>query len=78
MSATVSVKCPTCASSVVWATTSVFRPFCSERCKLIDLGEWAAENHRIPDKMPIDEALSEAFLAELEQEMLQQQRNLAQ
>ena len=30
------------------------RPFCSERCKLIDLGEWAAENHAIPgDEIPV-------------------------
>ncbi|EHR41339.1 DNA gyrase inhibitor YacG [Alishewanella jeotgali] len=64
------VKCPTCEKTVVWAAESPFRPFCSERCKLIDLGDWAAENHRIADKQPIDSALSEQFLAELEQEFL--------
>lgn len=68
----VTVKCPVCEKDVVWGGESVFRPFCSERCKLIDLGDWAAENHRIPDKLPIDQQLSEEYLAELEQDMLQQ------
>ncbi|EAZ4877231.1 DNA gyrase inhibitor YacG [Salmonella enterica] len=41
------VSCPTCGKSVVWGETSPFRPFCSKRCQLIDLGEWAAEEKRI-------------------------------
>lgn len=43
------VKCPTCQKDVEWIETSIFRPFCSERCRLIDLGEWASEKHAIPD-----------------------------
>ncbi|EGL54624.1 uncharacterized protein conserved in bacteria [Methylophaga aminisulfidivorans MP] len=31
-----------------WQKDQVWKPFCSERCKLIDLGEWASEGHRIP------------------------------
>ncbi|GAB2907672.1 DNA gyrase inhibitor YacG [Rheinheimera gaetbuli] len=69
------VKCPTCDIDVVWTTESAYRPFCSERCKLIDLGDWAAENHRIPDKAPINAALSEEYLAELEQEFIAQDNN---
>lgn len=42
------VKCPTCDKEVEWSTASTFRPFCSERCRLIDLGEWASEKHAIP------------------------------
>ncbi len=42
------VKCPTCGKAVEWTPQSKWRPFCSERCKLIDLGEWATESHRIP------------------------------
>ena len=42
------VKCPTCNKDVEWSPASSFRPFCSERCRLIDLGEWANENHTIP------------------------------
>jgi endogenous inhibitor of DNA gyrase (YacG/DUF329 family) len=43
------VQCPQCGQSVVWQQDQVWKPFCSERCKLIDLGDWASENHRIPD-----------------------------
>lgn len=39
----IAVKCPTCQKEVIWSKEQAFRPFCSERCKLIDLGEWAAE-----------------------------------
>ena len=42
------VACPQCGKEVVWSSDSRYRPFCSERCKLIDLGQWAAENYRIP------------------------------
>jgi len=51
------VKCPTCGKAVEWSTENPWRPFCSERCKLIDLGEWAGEGHRIPGPphRPIDE-----------------------
>ena len=42
------VKCPTCGKDVVWDKQHKWRPFCCERCRLIDLGEWASENHRIP------------------------------
>ncbi|EDV3463458.1 DNA gyrase inhibitor YacG [Salmonella enterica subsp. diarizonae] len=41
------VSCPTCGKPVVWGEISPFRPFCSKRCQLIDLGEWAAEDKRI-------------------------------
>jgi endogenous inhibitor of DNA gyrase (YacG/DUF329 family) len=42
------VACPTCAKPVEWRPENKYRPFCSERCKLIDLGEWAAENYKVP------------------------------
>jgi uncharacterized protein len=42
------VSCPTCQRPVEWSEASPFRPFCSERCKLIDLGAWIAEKHVIP------------------------------
>ena len=41
------INCPTCKKPVIWSADNLFRPFCSERCKLIDLGDWAAEKHRI-------------------------------
>ena len=41
------VRCPRCGRQVDWKTAA-FRPFCSERCRLLDLGKWAREEYRIP------------------------------
>ncbi len=41
------VNCPGCQKPVVWSNENHFRPFCSERCQLIDFGEWATEKHSI-------------------------------
>ena len=41
------VNCPQCGKAVPWQDDQKWKPFCSERCKLIDLGDWASENHRI-------------------------------
>ena len=48
------VPCPTCRREVDW-DSSAYRPFCSERCRLIDLGAWLAEAHAIagePAELP--------------------------
>ena len=42
------VRCPQCGGNSLWSNTNPFRPFCSERCKLIDLGAWASESYRVP------------------------------
>jgi endogenous inhibitor of DNA gyrase (YacG/DUF329 family) len=42
-----SPHCPTCREPVVWEGNPD-RPFCSDRCRLIDLGSWASERYRIP------------------------------
>jgi endogenous inhibitor of DNA gyrase (YacG/DUF329 family) len=42
------VKCPTCSREIEWSESAPFRPFCSERCKLIDLGAWLTEQRAIP------------------------------
>ncbi|WP_174876009.1 DNA gyrase inhibitor YacG [Vogesella oryzae] len=42
------VACPQCRQAVEWGPQSPFRPFCSERCRLIDLGQWADESYRVP------------------------------
>jgi len=42
------IVCPTCGKANTWRTENTFRPFCSDRCKLIDLGEWANESRKIP------------------------------
>ena len=50
------VKCPICDKAVAWITASKFRPFCSDRCRLIDLGEWADGNRVIPSDPEHDDA----------------------
>ena len=47
---TAMVKCPTCRRPVEWSEQSAYRPFCSERCRLIDLGAWLTEQNKIPDE----------------------------
>lgn len=42
------VTCPACHGPSVYAPTNVYRPFCSARCKGIDLGAWANEEFRLP------------------------------
>jgi endogenous inhibitor of DNA gyrase (YacG/DUF329 family) len=42
------VNCPQCGKPVPWSTENPYRPFCSERCRLIDLGQWASESYRVP------------------------------
>lgn len=44
------VSCPTCGKPVSWTPESLYRPFCSERCRNIDLGAWAAEEYRMPEQ----------------------------
>jgi uncharacterized protein len=41
------LTCPTCARKIQWSDAFPFRPFCSERCRLIDLGAWLSEKHAI-------------------------------
>ena len=42
------VSCPRCGTSVEWTPANAYRPFCTERCKLIDFGAWATERYRVP------------------------------
>jgi hypothetical protein len=44
------VSCPRCAAQVAWLPENRYRPFCSERCKLFDLGDWAMERYRVPEE----------------------------
>jgi endogenous inhibitor of DNA gyrase (YacG/DUF329 family) len=44
------VACPQCGKLVAYRTDNPFRPFCSERCKLADLGAWANEDYRVEVK----------------------------
>lgn len=54
------INCPQCGKPAVYGEDNRFRPFCSERCKMIDLGHWAAEDYRVisspqSDGTPMDD-----------------------
>ena len=55
------LNCPTCQKQIVWNEKFPYRPFCCERCKLIDLGEWASENNKIAGSSIYDDKFSEDF-----------------
>ncbi|WP_246212076.1 DNA gyrase inhibitor YacG [Usitatibacter palustris] len=44
------VACPTCGTLALFSQANPWRPFCTERCRLIDLGAWATESYAIPAK----------------------------
>jgi len=48
------VPCPTCQRPAVFGPANPWRPFCSERCRSIDLGAWASEDYRLPAQSPPD------------------------
>ena len=49
------VRCPACGGDSIYAPDNPFRPFCSERCKNLDLGAWASESFRVPGEAPPDD-----------------------
>jgi len=50
------LECPICQRTVTYTSTTEvpFRPFCSKRCKLVDLGRWLSEEYRISEEIPPD------------------------
>lgn len=57
------VKCPICGKENEYSPQNEFRPFCSERCKLIDFGAWADEEYALPVQ---DAQLSEEDFEKIE------------
>jgi hypothetical protein len=49
------VACPCCKGESVYAQSNSFRPFCSARCKNMDLGAWASESFRLATEPPLDD-----------------------
>lgn len=49
------VPCPTCGGDSIFAPSNLWRPFCSERCRQIDLGAWASESFRMPASPPLED-----------------------
>lgn len=70
------VKCPTCQQPVQWHKDAEFRPFCSKKCQLIDLGEWANEEKSIPCGASKDAETPHTAQIDIEEieAMLQQQQ----
>tara|TARA_R110000868_G_C10713593_1_gene750186 strand:+ start:363 stop:551 length:189 start_codon:yes stop_codon:yes gene_type:complete len=56
---TLNAECPTCKAPVTWDASFPDRPFCSQRCRLIDLGAWASEEHVIPGNEQEQDVFSE-------------------
>lgn len=50
------IPCPRCRKITAYDSKNSFRPFCSERCKLIDTAAWADEQHKIPGESHYDES----------------------
>ncbi len=50
------VRCPQCGAESPYSPENPWRPFCSERCKQIDLGAWASESYKIAGQQSDDEA----------------------
>ena len=57
------VRCPACGERTIYSPRNRFRPFCSARCKGLDLGAWASEHFRVPAETPSeDDALGDPKL----------------
>ena len=56
------VPCPTCGGDSIYSPTNAYRPFCSARCKGVDLGAWASEEFKLPDETPPDEPFGDPRL----------------
>lgn len=64
------VKCPNCSKANEF-TGNEFRPFCSERCKLLDFGAWADEEYSLPSETA---SMTDEELDEIEKALVKQQK----
>ena len=56
------VRCPACAGTSLYSPQNPYRPFCSARCKGVDLGAWASEEFKLPDNTPPNEPFGDPRL----------------
>jgi endogenous inhibitor of DNA gyrase (YacG/DUF329 family) len=56
------VRCPACGGNSLYSSSNLYRPFCSARCKGVDLGAWASEEFKLPDNTPPDESFGDPRL----------------
>ena len=64
------VKCPNCGKPTEF-TGNEFRPFCSERCKLLDFGAWADEEYSLPSETA---SMTDEEIDEVEKALAKQQK----
>jgi len=67
------VACPQCRKKVEWREDNPYRPFCSERCRLIDLGAWADGSHRIAGEPAMDETEIDEMIMRAERDFQDEQ-----
>lgn len=56
------VRCPACSGPSLYSPANLYRPFCSARCKGVDLGAWASEEFKLPENTPGDDTLDDPHL----------------
>lgn len=67
MTKVLKVKCPECSKEFNYYS-SEFRPFCSEKCKMVDLGMWLTENYTVASQEPLSESDLEAVIKKRQDE----------
>ncbi|POB13972.1 DNA gyrase inhibitor YacG [Halobacteriovorax sp. DA5] len=67
MTKVLKVKCPECSKEFNYYS-SEFRPFCSEKCKMVDLGMWLTENYTVASNEPLSESDLEAVIRKRQDE----------
>lgn len=60
------VPCPQCGKRLYWTSDNPWRPFCSKRCRTLDLGAWADESHRIAGEPAMDDASLDELMNRIE------------
>ncbi len=63
------IRCPTCKKMSIWDSANVARPFCSLRCKDIDLGAWASDAYVVEGASPTTEKELEALEQALQKQL---------
>ena len=68
------IKCPICSKETEWCPENKYRPFCSERCKTIDLGGWASGKYHISSPITPEDMEGETTAMEIEEALLKQMK----
>ncbi|MFG1493664.1 DNA gyrase inhibitor YacG [Halobacteriovorax sp. GFR7] len=67
MTKVLKVKCPECSKEFNYYSSD-FRPFCSEKCKMVDLGMWLTENYTVASQEPLSDSDLEAVIKKRQDE----------